>query len=80
MLETKGLSYAYKGYLLLVVLTYTSAIHLRNNEQKSAEFTEISPGQAVPVLVVDGKPLFQSLAIIEWLEETYPEVPLLPKY
>jgi glutathione S-transferase len=42
-------------------------------------FLKISPFGRVPVLVVDGTPIFESSAIIEYLEETHPEPPLYPK-
>ena len=44
------------------------------------EFRSINPQMALPALVEDdGTTLFQSLAIIEYLEETHPTPPLLPK-
>ena len=44
------------------------------------EFRAINPQMRVPVLVTDqGDRLIQSLAIIEYLDETHPEPPLLPK-
>src|SRR6266436_9786279 len=43
------------------------------------EFRRINPQMALPALVEDdGTTLFQSLAIIEYLEETHPTPPLLP--
>lgn len=32
----------------------------------------------MPTLEVDGHAIYQSMAILEWLEETYPQPPLLP--
>jgi maleylpyruvate isomerase len=56
------------------------AHHLRKGEQRDAAFLAINPQGLVPVLEDDaGAVLTQSLAIIEWLDETYPEPPLLPK-
>jgi len=46
--------------------------------KKSAEYTAINPMQEVPTLVIDGNTLTQSLAILEYLEETHTEKPLLP--
>ena len=43
--------------------------HLRKGEQRDPAYLAINPGAIIT----------QSLAIIEWLEETYPEPPLLPK-
>lgn len=47
-------------------------------EAKPEWFLQLSPRGKVPVLVVDGRPLFESSAIVEFLEETHPEPPLLP--
>jgi maleylpyruvate isomerase len=54
--------------------------HLRKGEQCSPAFLAINPQGLVPALEADdGAVLTQSLAIIEWLDETYPDPPLLPK-
>ena len=49
------------------------------SEQRSAAFLAINPEGLVPVLVDGGRTLTQSLAIIEYLEETCPQPPLLPR-
>ena len=70
-LALKGLSYDYV------------AVHLVKNEQLGETFRAVAPAQLVPALVVDDggaeNVLTQSLAIIEYLDETHPEPPLLPK-
>lgn len=48
-------------------------------EQHSAAFAALNPQQMVPLLVDDDRVIRQSLAIIEYLEETHPLPPLLPK-
>lgn len=54
-------------------------VHLKNGAQKEAAFAALNPQELLPVLVTPtGAVLRQSLAILEWLEETHPEVPLLP--
>ena len=54
--------------------------HLRKGEQCAPAYLAINPQGLVPTLVDDaGVVLTQSLAIIEWLDETHPEPPLLPK-
>ncbi|MEM9138664.1 MAG: maleylacetoacetate isomerase [Pseudomonadota bacterium] len=42
-------------------------------------YRRINPQGLMPTLVVDDKPMAQATAILEWLEETYPETPLLPE-
>ena len=54
--------------------------HLRKGEQCAPAYLALNPQGLVPTLENDqGEILIQSLAIIEWLEETRPEPPLLPK-
>ena len=56
------------------------AHHLRKGEQCAPAYLAINPQGLVPALEDDaGAVLTQSLAIVEWLDETYPEPPLLPK-
>jgi maleylpyruvate isomerase len=53
--------------------------HLRRNEHRSPEHLALNPQGLVPALVLeDGTVLTQSLAIIEYLDETHPEPRLLP--
>ena len=54
-------------------------VNLAQDEQLEAAFQSINPQGLVPVLQVDDLWLYQSPAILEWLEEVYPEHPLLPK-
>jgi maleylacetoacetate isomerase len=54
-------------------------VDLMAGAQHAAEFRAINPQGVVPALIDgDGPPLFQSLAIIEYLEERFPQPPLLP--
>ena len=54
--------------------------HLRKGEQSAPAYLTINPQGLVPTLEGDdGAVLTQSLAIIEWLDETNPNPPLLPK-
>jgi maleylpyruvate isomerase len=53
-------------------------IHLRKNEQMRAEYLAVQPQGLVPALEDGGRVFTQSLAIIEYLEETRPDPPLLP--
>jgi maleylacetoacetate isomerase len=54
-------------------------MHLRKNEQHRADYLRLNPQGLVPALAVGGEVLSQSLAIIEYLEETHPQPPLLPR-
>ncbi|MGH6716217.1 MAG: maleylacetoacetate isomerase [Bradyrhizobium sp.] len=54
--------------------------HLRKGEQSAPAYLALNPQGLVPTLETDdGAILTQSLAIIEWLDETHPEPPLLPR-
>lgn len=54
--------------------------HLRKGEQASPDYAALNPQKLVPAMILDsGEVLTQSLAIMEYLEETHPEPPLLPK-
>lgn len=57
------------------------SIDLLKGRQHDREYVALNPQAVVPSLVLDdgGPPLFQSLAILEYLEETHPQPPLLPK-
>lgn len=67
-LELKGLPYDYVP------------IHLVKGEHKKEDYLKVSPTRLVPALVTDGGDVLgQSMAIIEYLDETSPAVPLLPK-
>jgi len=56
------------------------SINLLQGMQHAKEYKGINPQGVVPALIVDdGPPLFQSMAIMEYLEETQPNPPLLPK-
>jgi len=55
------------------------SVNLLQGKQHAADYRAINPQGVVPALVVDGgSPLFQSMAIMEYLEETHPHPPLLP--
>ncbi|AKJ29598.1 maleylacetoacetate isomerase [Caldimonas brevitalea] len=66
-LELKGLGYDYVP------------VHLVKGEQLQPAFAALSPERLVPVLEDDGRALTQSIAIIEYLDETHPQPPLLPR-
>ncbi len=55
----------------------TIPINLRSGEQTSDHYRSINPQGFVPALEDDGQMLMQSLAIIEYLDEAYPDTPLL---
>ena len=67
-LNLKGLAWEHIG------------VHLLRGEQREASFRQVNPAALVPALVTDdGHVLTQSMAIMEWLDEAYPDRPrLLP--
>ncbi len=66
-LNIKGLSYE------------STAVDLLKKEHKSPEFLQMNPSGLVPALRVDNRYIGQSTAIVEWLEEVFPQPALLPK-
>ena len=74
-----GTSHRLRIALNLKGLSYEqAAVDLRREEHLGDAFKAINPQQFVPVLEADGHRMTQSPAIIEWLEERYPNPPLLP--
>lgn len=65
-LALKGLSYEY------------ISVHLAKGEQFQEAFTQVNGDALVPLLEVDGLRLTQSMAIMEYLDETHPTPALLP--
>ncbi len=65
-LALKGLAYGYR------------AVHLAKNEQFNESYAAVSAARLVPLLRDGDHSLTQSLAIIEYLDETHPTPPLLP--
>ncbi|WP_421912653.1 maleylacetoacetate isomerase [Mesorhizobium sp.] len=66
-LEMKGLTYDYVPH------------HLRHGDHLEPAYLAVNPQGLVPALIWGGRLLTQSLAIIEFLDETKPEPPLLPR-
>ena len=67
-LAMKGLSYDQSFYVL------------RRGDQRQPDYLKLNPQGFVPTLELDGgEVITQSLAMIEYLEETHPEPALLPK-
>ena len=56
-------------------------INLISSEQHSIDYTNLNPSHSVPTLLAENGALrlTQSIAILEYLEERYPEKPLLPR-
>src|SRR5688572_10914384 len=72
-------SYRVRIALNLKGLDYEQAsIPLTKGKQYEADFTAISPQNLVPVLEHEGRVLSQSLAIVQFLDEAYPEPALFP--
>ncbi len=54
-------------------------LDLSKGENRTPEYLRLNPHGRVPTLVVDGIPLYESTAIVEYLNEAFPNPPLLPK-
>ena len=73
-------TYRVRAGLLLKGVAFEERMHdLDRGDQHSPAFRALNPASAVPALEGGtAQPLTQSLAILEWLEETHPTPPLLP--
>ena len=73
-------SYRVRIALNLKGLVYDqTSVNLVAGDQRAEGYTALNPGQGVPTLVLDdGTVLTQSLAIIDYLDATYPDPALLP--
>lgn len=72
-------SYRVRIALNLKGLEYTQVTHdLRTGAHKKPEYQALNPQMMVPALEDNGRIIAQSPAILEWLEERYPEPALLP--
>jgi glutathione S-transferase len=56
----------------VTVIDFSRGAHL------SEEYLRVNPKHAVPVLIIDGEPLTENVAILQWIAETYPHANLLP--
>ena len=65
-IEEKGL--AYEGHV----------VDLAKMEHHSPEYLKINPNGVIPTLIHDGRPLYESGTICEYLDEVFPEPPLRP--
>jgi maleylacetoacetate isomerase len=55
-----------------------AAVDLRLGEQRAQVYRDKNPYAGVPALEVEGRVYAQSMPILEWLDERYPDPPLLP--
>ena len=65
-LEEKGLAYE------------SRVVDMAKMEHHSPEFLKINPNGVIPALIHDGRPLYESGTICEYLDEMYPDPPLRP--
>jgi len=72
-------SYRVRIALNMKGIAYAQATHdLRSGAQYAPQYRTINPQGLVPALAVEDMTLTQSPAILEWLDERYPQTPLLP--
>ena len=72
------------AYRVRIALNYKGieyqqqAVNLLTQQEEEAAYQAVNPQKMVPVLEHDGAMFFQSMAILEYLEETFPQKPILP--
>ena len=74
-----GAAYRVRIALALKGVAYEQVNHdLRTGGQAAPDYAALNPQRLVPALEVDGIVLTQSVAILEWLDERFPDPPLMP--
>lgn len=56
----------------------TRTVNLRKGQQNSPDYLKLNPKHKVPVLMVDGQPLTENVAIQIWIARSFPQAKLLP--
>lgn len=82
------LCYAPKTCALVPYVTLTEAgapfevrnLNSRSGDLKTAEYLKLNPKHKVPVLIIDGEPLTENVAIQIWIARQFPQAKLLPQY
>ena len=80
------LYYAPNACSLVPYVTLTEAgaafevlpLNMRKEQQRSAAYVKLNPKHKVPLLVVDGRPLSENVAIQVWIARNFPQARLLP--
>ncbi len=73
------------AYRVRIALNYKQieyhqeAVNLLTQQEQQAAYQSVNPQKMVPVLEHDGVRFYQSMAILEYLEETFPQAPILPQ-
>jgi glutathione S-transferase len=70
--------YVERSRIVLLEKQVAHSIELIDLSNKPRWFLDLSPMGKVPVLVVDGRPVFESMVINELIEELYPQPAMLP--
>jgi len=71
--------YVERSRIALLEKAVPHRVELIDLAAKPAWFLDVSPMGRVPVLLVDGRPVFESMVINELVDELFPEPPLFPR-
>ena len=73
-------SWRVRWALALKGVSYESVpVNILSGEQRQPEYLKLNPAGFLPTLVVDGQPFSESVAICDWIDETWPAPALYPK-
>ncbi len=79
LVTSKFSPYCHRVEMVLIEKNISYEKEVIDLQHRPDKFVKDSPLGKVPLLYVDGKVLFESIAICEYLEEIFPEIPLHPK-